>query len=127
MPALFIAADFGYVCLVLVFLIFHSRNKPCKIFRAWGYSLHVVMEIVRYLLVCRKQGFTSLFFEQGVTICYRKGRTPQQLQSYFVSHCRPPMFTRRESTSLDSTEHVGYYFVFGRSLLQNCPVCYSTL
>jgi hypothetical protein len=35
MLALFIAADFGYVCVVLVFIIFHSRNKPCKIFRAW--------------------------------------------------------------------------------------------
>ena len=36
MLALFIAADFGYVCVVLVFLIFHSRNQPCKILGLWG-------------------------------------------------------------------------------------------
>jgi hypothetical protein len=73
MLALFIAADFGYVCLVLVFLIFRSRNKPCKIFRGGRYWLHVVMEIVRYLLVCRKQVFTSLDFEQGGNCLLSKG------------------------------------------------------
>jgi hypothetical protein len=73
MLALFIAADFGYMCVVLLFFIFHSRNKPCKIFRAWGYSLHVVMEIVRYLLVCRKQVFISLVFEHGGNYLLSKG------------------------------------------------------
>jgi len=73
MLVLFIAADFGYVCVVLVFFIFHSRNKPCKIFRAWGYSLHAVMEIVRFLLVCRKPVFISLVFEHGDNCLLSKG------------------------------------------------------
>jgi Na+-transporting methylmalonyl-CoA/oxaloacetate decarboxylase beta subunit len=53
MLALFVAADLGYVCVVLVFLFIHWRSKPCKIFRASGNALHIVMEIDRYLLVCR--------------------------------------------------------------------------